>query len=343
MRVVPRTIVIGVGPQGRRTIDVVQGMAELELTAVVDLSEKALSELDLPINVGRYTSLKEVKDHGALDVVCIASNGPSHRQLTEEAVALGAKYILVEKPMACSSEDCQAMIELCDTAGVRLAVNQSRRHDPMYRWLRDEIRTGKWGEVRSIWIQRPGIGLGCLATHSFDLASFLADSDVLEVSAWIDDVVGKNPRGEQFVDPGGLVVGTMKSGARMTVAQIEDGAGPMSVEVNLTGARLRIDEKGNDVEIIVRDRTVIPGPNRPPVFDRVALPEGLSARTNMRVMLTGVLSELIGGGEMVCGSRYGKAAVDVLVAAYLSHQSGHRPVVLSQLTEEHLAMKLSVT
>lgn len=338
-----RTAVVGAGPQGKRTIDAVRELQGLELSSVVDLNEQALASLSLPETARRFTSLESAAADQTLDVVCIATNGPSHRVLTEQAVKLGVRYIMVEKPMACSVEDCEAMIELCREHGVRLAVNQSRRHDPLYRWISEQIRCGRWGEVRTIWIQRPGIGLGCLAIHSFDLATFLADSEVVEVSAWVDDFIGPNPRGDYFVDPGGLVVGILKNGARMTVAQIEDGAGPMSVEVNLTGARLRIDEKGDDVEIIVRDRSVIPGPGRPPVFERCSLPGGLSAKTNMGVMLKGVIQELVGNDKMVCDGQFGKAAVDVLVGAYVSHRSGHRPVSLTQLNAEDRAMRLPVT
>ena len=37
------------------------------------------------------------------------------------------KHVLVEKPMATSVADCTAMIEACDTAGVRLEVIQTQR------------------------------------------------------------------------------------------------------------------------------------------------------------------------------------------------------------------------
>jgi predicted dehydrogenase len=338
-----RTIVIGAGPQGKRTIEVVRSMPNLRLTAVVDLRREALDQLELPGDVERCCSLEEGKGGNGIELVCIATNGPSHRMLTEQAVGLGAKYISIEKPMACSVGDCEAMIELCRKSNVRLAVNQSRRHDPMYRWLRSRIRSGEWGVIRTIWIQRPGIGLGCLATHSFDLATFLADSRVSEVSAWIDSPIGTNPRGEQFVDPGGLVIGILDSGARMIVAQIEDGSGPMSVEIDLTGARVRIDEKADQVEVIARDLSVIPGPNRPPIYNSVPIPEGLSARTNMGIMLTGVLQELVTGGTMECDAEYGKAAVDVLIAAYSSHRSGHRPVSIKTLEEGERKQPLPVT
>jgi len=40
------------------------------------------------------------------------------------------------------------------------------------------------------------------------------------------------------------------------IAQIEDGAGPMSVEIDLTAARVRIDEKWGEAEVIERDLAV---------------------------------------------------------------------------------------
>ena len=37
------------------------------------------------------------------------------------------------------------MIDEAQRRGVRLSVDQSRRHDPLYRWLRDTIRSGELG------------------------------------------------------------------------------------------------------------------------------------------------------------------------------------------------------
>src|SRR5690606_38665984 len=108
---------------------------------------------------------------------------------------------------------------------VRLAVDEINRFDPVIQHRREKIGSGAWGKLKSIYIQKPGIGLGCLGTHSFDLINFLTGTDPLRVTGWVDDPAGKNPRGEHFRDPGGLVIIEYKDGIKGIVSQIEEGAG----------------------------------------------------------------------------------------------------------------------
>ena len=174
-----------------------------------------------------------------------------------------------------------------------MVVDHVRCYAPAYQWLRDEIASGRWGRLKTIWMQRPGIGLGCNAVHSFAAIMMLAGAPVERVTGWVDPPVGSNPRGAEFVDPGGLVVLELAGGVRAIVAQIEEGAGPMSADIHLTAGRVRLDERFGTIEIIERDLSVKPGPNRPPVLTRVEPPEGLSANSPLPTMVRGCLDDLV--------------------------------------------------
>ena len=153
------------------------------------------------------------------------------------------------------------------------------------------------------------------------------------MTGWVDTPVGNNPRGAEFVDPGGLVVLELAGGVRGVVAQIEDGAGPMSADIHLTAGRVRLDERFGTIEIIERDLSVKPGPNRPPVLTRVEAPEGLSANSPLPTMVRGCLDDLISEREGADG-RDGRASTEVLIAAYLSHEQGNVPVALPLVGRE---------
>lgn len=321
-----KAAVIGLGGQGRRVVEVLRDLPGIQLVAVVDPRDAALNGVDVS-GAARFRSADDLWGSGGADLVCITTTAPSHAPLAHAAMAAGARFLMVEKPMACSAAECDAVIRAAVDAGVRVAVDQGRRHDPAYRWLRDEIQSGRWGEVRCIFIQRPGIGLGCLGTHAFDLAMFLSGRPAESVSAWVDAALGTNPRGKEFVDPGGLVVLGMGP-VRAVVAQIEDGSGPMSVEVDLTGARVRVDEKNAQIEVIERDLSVKPGPDRPPVFRVDDRPRALNWRSDLKAMIRGVLTDLIGSGSIDCDGRTGLAAVEILAAAHLSSSRQHVPVAL---------------
>jgi predicted dehydrogenase len=154
--------------------------------------------------------------------------------------------------------------------------------------------------------------------------------------------VGKNPRGAEFVDPGGLVVLELAGGVRAVVAQIEEGAGPMSADIHLTAGRIRLDERFGTIEIIERDLSVKPGPNRPPVLTRVEPPEGLSANSPLPTMVRGCLDDLISDRQGADG-RDGRASTEVLIAAYLSHEQGNVPVKLPLVSRTAIERWLPVT
>jgi predicted dehydrogenase len=314
------------GPHGRRIVDVIGRFPQVELTAVVDRSEQALAYDKLPAPTARLPSTEKLWAAGGIELVCVATNGPSHAALAAEAIGANARYLMVEKPMACSVVECEQIVAQAAKAGTRVAVDHVRRHAPAYIWLRERIASGDWGQVRAIWMQRPGIGLGCNAVHSFDTVRFLTGRDVRRVTAWVDDPIGKNPRGPDFVDPGGLVVLDMGPGVRAVVAQIEDGAGPTAVEIDMTAARIRLDEQSGAMEIVERDLSVKPGPGRPASFRRAEPPAGLSAKTDMLLMIEGCLADLLGDGPVASDGVQGQATVEILVAAHLSHRRGNVPI-----------------
>jgi predicted dehydrogenase len=324
-------------------IQLLRSTPGVSLVAVCDTSAEVLASLDLPESVGRFTSIEALLAAGPPELVAITTNGPSHAALAAAVLAAGCRRLLVEKPMGCSLAECDAMLAGAGKVGARLAVDQMRRVDPTYRWLREQIAAGTWGALRLVSVQRPGIGLGCLATHSFDLVRFLAgDRPVQRVTAWVDPFIGPNPRGARYVDPGGLVVMELEGGARAVIAQIEDGAGPMSVEIDLTFGRIRIDEKAGEVEIIARDPSVKPGPGRPPAYARVAVPDEARSSFQLLAQVGVVLAELAGEGPLACDGEHGRHAVEVLAAAHLSATRGSSPVALP-LQGEDRALWMPVT
>lgn len=338
-----KAAVIGVGPHGRRLVEVLRDFDGVELAAVVDRNAQALAEVDLPPGAARYASDAELWARGDVRLVCVATNGPSHAALAEDAMDAGARYLLVAKPMACSVLECDRMMAKASATQTRISVDHTRRYAPVYRWLRERIASGEWGRLRVIWIQRPDIGLGCNATHSFDLVRFLSGRAVQRVTGWIDEPKRTNPRGEQYVDPGGLVVLELDGEVRGVVAQIEDGSGPTSVEIDLTVARVRLDEQSGAIEVRQRDRSVRPGPGRPAVFHDCQPPEGMTSRLSQLTLIRACLADLVSQEPLATDASNGRAAMEVLVAAYLSHRRGNQPVALPLVAPDELELWLPIT
>jgi predicted dehydrogenase len=317
-------------------------LANVELVAASDMSSEALASADLN-GAQRYgdahTMLTEVQP----DMVIVATNGPSHHQLVLDAVSSGARSVLCEKPMACSIAEAEEMIHAARKSECALAVNHSRRHVPAYIWLAQQIQTATWGELRSVQSSWPGAGLGCLATHLVDLWRFLGGQEINTVFGWIDPIRGRNPRGSEYVDPGGTILAVSASGVRYVHEQVEDGGGPGKMTIDTTEAQIEIDERRGSIEVIVRDRSVKPGPGRPPKYDHVSPPADAALALDIIQLSACAIRELAAENKLTCEAEHGLRSLEVVMAAHLSHRQGHTPISLPITDDKLKAMRLQIT
>jgi predicted dehydrogenase len=240
----------------------------------------------------------------------------------------GVKYIFISKPIACSLVDAYRIMAKSIETNTRVIVDHGLRHDKTYNWIIEEQNKGSFGNLQSIHIQRPGIGLGCLGVHSFDLANFICGLRPERVSGWVDKPFKKNPRGEQFVDPGGLVILEYPGGIRAIIQQIEDGAGPMAVELNYQYARIRVDEKFGQLEVVAKDRSIQASPGKPVPFTKSINPHGIEVNHDIFFLMKCIIEELIQGNIMKADAVHGVISVEILVAAYMSSEKGNIPIPL---------------
>ena len=82
----------------------------------------------------------------AVDVVCVCTPSGQHAAQAVAAAQAG-KHVLVEKPMALSLADADAMIASCARAGVRLGVVLQRRAEPLFQRIHRAIQAGDLGEL----------------------------------------------------------------------------------------------------------------------------------------------------------------------------------------------------
>lgn len=87
---------------------------------------------------------------GQFAAISICSPTGFHRDHLQAALALRPQLIFCEKPLAKTHEDAREIADLCEAAGVKLAVNYTRRWDPKVAALAEELRDGTWGRIRSV-------------------------------------------------------------------------------------------------------------------------------------------------------------------------------------------------
>lgn len=84
--------------------------------------------------------------HPNVDVVCLCTPSGQHAEQAVAAARAG-KHVLVEKPMALTLDDADAMIAACREAGVQLGVTLQRRALAPFNDVRRSIAAGDLGEL----------------------------------------------------------------------------------------------------------------------------------------------------------------------------------------------------
>ena len=124
-----------------------QALKNLDTSDFKAVSSRTLSKaLDFGNQYGAraYDSISTMVKNEQLDLVIICTPHPNHREPTMEALKSGA-HVLVEKPLASSLADCDAMIMAAKKSEKKLGVISQRRwYEPVKR-VKDAIEDGKIG------------------------------------------------------------------------------------------------------------------------------------------------------------------------------------------------------
>lgn len=125
------------------------------LVAVCDIDEEKAKKIGEQFNVPYYTDMDEMMQKESIDVVSVLTESGYHAKHVINLAKYG-KHIVVEKPMALTLDDADAMIRACDENSCKLfVVKQNRFNVPVVklREAMDEKRFGKLvlGTIRVRW------------------------------------------------------------------------------------------------------------------------------------------------------------------------------------------------
>ena len=193
--------VIGAGMAGRshaagyRQANTVfgRGLPPIRLAAIAD-ANTALGE-DAADRYGfekAVSSWEAVAEDPSIDAVSIVVGNALHRPIAE-ALVVGGKHGLCEKPLAGSMEDARAMAALEKDANVVTAVGYTYRRSPAITTIRDHVRNGELGGLSMFqgrywcdyacdpqgpfsWRYQGGFGTGALGdigAHVVDIGEYL--------------------------------------------------------------------------------------------------------------------------------------------------------------------------
>ncbi len=181
-------IIVGAGWAGERHVGAIRVMErwgrDVRVSAVVDVDRDHLAQKALEWGIdATYSDLSSALErHPRAEGVVLGSPHHLHRGQTEIAADAG-RNVLVEKPMALTLEDADAMISACERAGTTLMVAESARYSLSAKLIRDAIRDGKIGQVLSGRIHRVWKGRD---TYEYPgRRAWLADPSVCGGGVWM--------------------------------------------------------------------------------------------------------------------------------------------------------------
>ena len=137
--------IIGCGKVGPFHAAAYRKIENCELCAVYDVQEERAEAFAQKYGAKAYTSIEAMVKENGLDVVSVCTPHPVHRQAAVEALKAGAN-IAIEKPLASSLEDCDAILQAAEeNNAVGTAICQRRFFPPSMR-IRKAIDEGKIGK-----------------------------------------------------------------------------------------------------------------------------------------------------------------------------------------------------
>jgi UDP-N-acetyl-2-amino-2-deoxyglucuronate dehydrogenase len=299
-------------------------------------------------------SVEQMIERGDVDAVVICTPHPLHRDGAIAAARAGL-HVVVEKPMALTPADCDAMIEAAAGSGVVLSVVSQRRWYAPVRRVKDAIDEGRIGRPGLATVEvlgwrgpeyyamdewrgtKAGEGGGVIvnqAVHQLDLVRWFL-GPVAGVGGWTSNL--NHP--EIDVEDTAVAVVRFESGALATIALSNSQRPGLHARIHVhgrSGASVGVETDagssfvaGMSVPSEPRnDLWTIPGEERAPerwlAEDRAAH-SGIDLQSHHHeLQLRDVIDAIRDGRPPAVGGEDGRATVVLMDAIYRAAASGGR-------------------
>lgn len=321
------TVVVGAGRMGKRHIEAVSNLKQLKLTGVCDIKPEALKTINKELNIKAnllFTNVDELIHQAKPQLAIIATTAPSHYQLVSKFANKQCGFILCEKPMAPSIEECEKIIAECENNGTKLAINHQGRFLPRIKIPKDIIDSGEFGEFTSMTQIGGNIGIAMNAIHTIEAFLYLANEPITSVIARFSDEIIANPRGVEYQDRAGNILAISRNGKRLLIEiGADQGHGLLNIYMGRNGY-LMVDEFNGEYRISTRNKEYWAEPT-----SRYACPSQTRTfameKADLITATQAIILELLKNGSYPDGHA-GLNAVAATIAAYISDENNHKEI-----------------
>jgi UDP-N-acetyl-2-amino-2-deoxyglucuronate dehydrogenase len=151
-----RFAIVGCGKISTKHLHVLGALPAAQVTCLCDRKrERAEAQREKAPQAHVCATVEEALGRRDVDAVTLCTPSGSHAQLGIQAARAG-KHVIVEKPLALTLADADALIHACDQAGVKLFVVKQNRYNRPILAARRALEEGRLGDlfmggVRVLW------------------------------------------------------------------------------------------------------------------------------------------------------------------------------------------------
>lgn len=183
-----RTAIVGMGIRGNLFAQGIQQNPDARLVGVCDVEQAKLIAASAEWGISSYNDFGQMLKQEKPEAVLICTPDFAHRKYVVAAAQQGV-HIMVEKPLATSEKDAQAMSAAVQAAGVICQVAFENRWNPPFVKAKQAVERGELGDISLVnarlndtryvptqmlsWAARSTVGW-FLLPHLVDLAIWLS-------------------------------------------------------------------------------------------------------------------------------------------------------------------------
>ncbi len=150
MSKVHNVCIVGAGYISLFHIEALKLLPNIKLTAVCDANAQRAAALAKKWSIPHiFASLDDLIASGTCDVAHALVPPDLHRKVAEPLLRAGM-HVMVEKPLAVSSEDCEALLRAANETGVMLGVNHNSTYRPSFLKLKEILASKQVGNLHHV-------------------------------------------------------------------------------------------------------------------------------------------------------------------------------------------------
>lgn len=223
---------VGAGVFGSRHAQAYSRHPWVDFVAVCDLAGERARQIAEQYGARTvYTNVDELLKEPDVVAVSVATPDSAHRDVAI-ACAQAGKHILVEKPLATTVEDAEAIVRAAREAGVILMVDFHNRVNPPFVAAREAIRRGDVGTPTYVYARLSNttfVPMDMLKWSSSSSALWFLGSHTIDLACWLLD---DEPRKVYAVSRSGILHGLGVNAPDFHVATVEFRKGAVAVFEN---------------------------------------------------------------------------------------------------------------